>query len=135
MNEFIAWDKDKKYFLTEWEKDKITLKIVRDCIALGDMARYTFHDYIEKKDINNKKIYAEKSIFEFDLVELNIADEETGVRNKYNGYFKYDIDTLSYVIFFDRGNKFLDRIVYCPSRIQNIKTVDTIQENKLGLIK
>ena len=100
-------------------------------------------DYIELekndiglKDINGKSIYANSSIVEF-----------TNDNNKkqYQGYFKYDLYHQRMFFWFlccVRDNKSfgylgegLDRVEYLPCAMTNFKIIDTIQENKLGLIK
>jgi len=86
------------------------------------------------KDINNKKIYADSSIVEFDYFDLNLKGEECN-KNTYKGYFSWHIDTLSYFIHYDCGNEIFNQVQYCPSKFKNFKIIDTIQENKLGLIK
>ena len=88
------------------------------------------------KDINGKSIYADSSIVEF-----------TNDNNKkqYQGYFKYDLYHQRMFFWFlccVRDNKSfgylgegLDRVEYLPCAMTNFKIIDTIQENKLGLIK
>ena len=88
------------------------------------------------KDINGKSIYANSSIVEF-----------TNDNNKkqYQGYFKYDLYHQRMFFWFlccVRDNKSfgylgegLDRVEYLPCAMTNFKIIDTIQENKLGLIK
>ncbi len=86
-------------------------------------------DYIGKKDINDKKIYSDCSIVEFEVIK--------GVIIK--GFFYFDTDDLSYsikVISDDTGiitKKEQYNLSYQKDFI--FKIIDTIQENKLGLIK
>ena len=86
---------------------------------------YTVHQYIGLKDIDDKKIYADSSIVEMDYLYLNC---------KIKGYFFFSEITLGYHIRtldgFD-GRTFK----YDFEAMSNIKIIDTIQENKLNLIK
>ena len=128
MNEFIVWDKKIKMF---WEqKDIITMS--RKIIKLFDEEwfhvddeDFTYHNYIGKTDINNKKIYADCSIVEFFYPSNHILE----VFNKEIGVFKYDKERLQYLIYGNDGER------YDIKGLKNIKIIDTIQENKLGLIK
>lgn len=77
------------------------------------------------KDINGKSIYADSSIVEFEYKAL---------QTKVKGYFKYSNITLGYHLhllegFIGRAFRFDYEYMY------NFKIIDTIQENKLGLIK
>ena len=100
-------------------------------------------DYIELekndtglKDINGKSIYADSSIVEF---------TNNNNKKQYQGYFKYDLYHQRMFFWFlccVRDNKSfgylgegLDRVEYLPCAMTNFKIIDTIQENKLGLIK
>lgn len=124
MNEFIVWDKDCKDFLNDFDRKKLSIKIIEDCKDLGNMARFTFHQYIGKKDINNNKIYADCSIVEFEYKDTSDKYIEKGV-------FKYHNDLCFYYIEDFRGTLF--HLV--KDTIRNIKIIDTVQENKLELIK
>ncbi len=116
MNEFIVWDKVNKEFgriseagtISEWSWD--------ECTSNND---YTLHQYIGKTDINGNKIYADSSI-----VEFNILD------SKYRGFFTYNSARLRYEI--EISSK--ESIIY-DGGVKDFKIIDTIQENKLGLIK
>lgn len=144
MNEFIVWDEDNQQFSTfdelmsdEWcvseldENGQIFFKY-SNC-AEDDWE----HEYVEmntklfygigKTDINGKKIYADSSIVEFDYETMG---------KKYNmiGYFKYNNKKLSYDII--SLNKLLDIELFTyPCEAWKFKIIDTVQENKLGLIK
>lgn len=90
----------------------------------GDICKF-----IGINDIDGKKIYADSSIFEFEFNNY-----------KYYGFISYCNNTLTYSINFLAYN---DKTHFRSSRIlsgntasfDNFKVVDTIQENKLGLIK
>lgn len=92
-------------------------------------------DYIELekndiglKDINGKSIYADSSIVEFDYKYLS------GLVEKCIGCFIYDKKQLLYTIKLV-GTPSENCIDYLKSSMSNFKIIDTIQENKLGLIK
>lgn len=78
------------------------------------------------KDINGKSIYADSSIVEF-------FDHK---QDYFKGYFTFNITKLAYeIIIFGLNEDFIDVITYCKDDITNLEIIDTIQENKLGLIK
>ena len=88
-------------------------------------------DYIELekndtglKDINGKSIYADSSIVEFKNIGSN-----------YNGYFTFDIVKLCYKIIVLDIKSVRKEFIFNSNNIENIKIIDTIQQNKLGLIK
>lgn len=115
MNEFIVWDNNSKVFIDFWELN---------ASLIGMLNKDELLPFIGKKDIEGTKIYADCSIFEF----------REGRNETYKGYFYYDTTMLRFRI------KTLDRysskiIDYTWTQIFDIKIIDTIQENKLGLIK
>lgn len=127
MDEFIVWDEARKSFI-DYEAINEFYKP-----SLKDINVFT---YIGLNDIDDKKLYANCSIFEF----VNYVD-----RQVYKGYFKYDLFyQRMFVWFFEpiKNNKpfgydgiGLERVEYLPGIITNLKIIDTILENKLGLIK
>lgn len=80
----------------------------------GDICKF-----IGINDIDGKKIYADSSIFEFET--------EIGKRK---GYFTFCEKTLRYHIF----DLALKAFVGYSLLYKNFKIIDTIQENKLGLV-
>jgi len=117
MNEFIVWDNEENVFIDNFASE--------DYEPLNDLfknSRYDFLRNIGKTDIENNKIYADCSI-----VEFTVADYKT----KDIGYFTYDSDYTSYLVKNLRGVA----LKYSKKFIRNLKIIDTIQENKLGLIK
>ena len=91
-------------------------------------------DYIELekndiglKDTNGKSIYANSSIVEWCHPQGNI----------YNGYFKWNQKELCYeVITIDSNDNYNGiKLKFFYLQMNNLKIIDTIQENKLGLIK
>ena len=88
-------------------------------------------DYIELekkdiglKDINGKSIYADSSIVEFKNIGSN-----------YTGYFTFDLVKLCYKIIVLDIKSVRKEFIFNSNNIENIKIIDTIQQNKLGLIK
>ena len=88
-------------------------------------------DYIELekkdiglKDINEKSIYADCSIVEFKNIGSN-----------YTGYFTFDLVKLCYKIIVLDIKSVRKEFIFNSNNIENIKIIDTIQQNKLGLIK
>ena len=133
MNEFIVWDDTRKKFvdLREVYYDSFgnIEEIVLSCENEPTTSVLTFHDDIGIKDINNKKIYADCSIVEFKHINTY------GCSSTRQGYFTFDNDLCCYII--KCINEDLILIYACSvfSAITDIKIIDTIQENKLGLIK
>tara|TARA_R110000868_G_scaffold93996_1_gene259803 strand:- start:174 stop:557 length:384 start_codon:yes stop_codon:yes gene_type:complete len=85
--------------------------------------------YIGLKDVEDNKIYADSSIVEFEYI-----------KSKHKGYFTWNNKTLSYdIMVIDWNFKILKNysapIGYSHLKMKNFKIIDTIQENKLGLIK
>lgn len=116
-----VWDSNARYFYLDGEVQFI----IETKKPVGK--DFTIHQYVGLKDIDDKKIYADSSIVEFEFGTIS--------NKKLKGYFKYSNYTLSYhIILVDDGNrgrafKFDAELMY------DIKIIDTIQENKLNLIK
>lgn len=148
MNEFIVWDDKNKVFIS---KDNVIELNERFCgedhfyygdeiypISSAEMLfpmfedyykdRLTFCCYIGKADINNKKIYADCSIVKFSYQYNDRSQIEVCI-----GYFTYSKDVLQYLfVGLDGIRRFFYKMEY---GVKNLKIIDTIQENKLGLIK
>lgn len=130
MSKFIVYDcteKDKRLV----EFDSFTLK--ENWIYLELKGKEVLHasiddvqicEDIEPKDINGKSIYADSSI-----VNFIFPNNKRHVYAK--GYFTYDNKKLAYKIFDVEEKKFFN---YSEFKSMDIETIDTIQENKLGLI-
>ena len=86
---------------------------------------YTVHQYIGLKDMGNKKIYADSSIVEFGYKVGNAS---------HIGYFFYSNKDLSYKLKILSKKFNNEEWLYCSSMADFI-IIDTIQENKLSLIK
>jgi len=123
MNEFIVWDKVIKKF---WDYENIH---EGDRPSLGNDNVFA---YISKKDINNKKIYADCSIVEF---------AHRYVKDDYShdcilrGVFTYSEDKLCYVIELLPNDIYKVNFLSFNENSGLFQIIDTIQENKLGLIK
>lgn len=118
MNEFIAWNNKTKKF-TDWS----TIRKFRNFEKLLSLNHVDLMQYIGKTDINDKKIYAESSIVEFLFNDGTVYTRGYFVFNKkFLSYFVYDLEDKKHYKF----NNFISNY---------IKIIDTIQENKLGLIK
>lgn len=115
---YIVWDKAKKEFL------------YNNVYSLNQDGKVCFMNVIHKnlqafqdigiEDINNNPIYADCSIVEFEYLG-----------DKYKGYFRYNNNFARYdlVLLSQKDTCVID------DNFQNFKIIDTIQENKLGLIK
>ena len=129
-NEFIVWIKeDKKFYDFElFENDQYYLMGHSKNIDFKTAKENTFN-YIGKTDINDKKIYADSSIVEFQIV-INNGKLNKPLLKIVSGYFYYSIYWLGYMIKTENG-------IYSIGAVANdrLKIIDTIQENKLGLIK
>lgn len=143
MCEFIVWDKDNYFgednqfheldkFFNEglsvhYETDNGLVIINYDAetdFGVEFLNIETF-DYIGKKDINGNKIYADCSIFKFKWGQNE---------HEIIGYFKYNNDYLSCEIIMINAQ--VDKSMnYDPNTCVDIEIIDTLQQNKLGLIK
>lgn len=117
MNEFLIWDMEiNKPVVVATIEDYIDVNFKDRCKAFRD---------IGLKDINGKSIYADSSIVEFQWIN-GFGNVQTDW-----GVFKYDIDYLQYLIYEENEDINKSSI----KDVLNIKIIDTIQQNKLGLIK
>ena len=141
MNELIVWDDEDNKFIY-WEdvvftKDKdddfiIIMKEIDPIVSEG--RNFKSFNCIGKTDINNKKIYADCSIVEFSVCSLEPFSKKK--QTKRIGKVRYCNSTCAYEIVVIN----MSRIEYydfsgMAFEISDIKIIDTIQENKLGLIK
>lgn len=132
MNKFIVWysndinkDKFSKEFTLQELISQDHFDYISDSPLLVNYKIDSINDDIGLKDINGKNIYADSSIVEFKNSQL---------WNKYNGIFFYNKEKLCYqikIIDGIRNNEIIPYDRYCS----DFKIIDTIQENKLGLIK
>lgn len=94
--------------------------------------RYEIFNYIGKKDINGNKIYADCSI-----VQMEWKDNRYSKAKKEYGYFSENKEKhcLEFIIIANckqvKKINFVNHIDF----ILSLKIIDTIQKNKLGLIK
>jgi len=161
MNEFIVWDKKSKKFrvvssivydtgsVWDIDKEKIDIKLVNlwgqpfnddgeqnpDILVQREPKDFTIHRYIGKTDIENNKIYADSSIVEFECWEEDFEDgTEINTNENIICFLTYDKDSLIYNLVDIESNQKIS-YEYCSSDFRNPKIIDTIQENKHGLIK
>ena len=126
-NEFIVWDKKLEYF-NDILIAPIDLSIDIDGI-LKHSDRVDVFNYIGIKDINNKKIYADSSIVKFEYEGFDRYFDSVG-------FFTFNKDTLQYeieTIIDNNDSHMCSRL--SVTKVKNIKIIDTIQQNKRGLIK
>lgn len=140
MNDFIVWysnniNKDK--FSIEFTLQELIsqdhLDYISDSPLLVNYKIDSINDGIGLKDINGKSIYADSSIVEFDY----LVDIENEFFQKRIGIFYFEKTFLAYHISFLTGTnrKGGNADNYNAFGMKNFKIIDTIQENKLGLIK
>ena len=135
MNKFIVWyssDVNENKFSEEFTLEQLIKQDHLDYISDSKMLKNYKVDSINSgvglKDINGKSIYADSSI-----VEIAINYKKSGNRVS-TGYFKFNKEYLRYEVVFIDGymkgkNEFYNGFMH------RFKIIDTIQENKLGLIK
>lgn len=121
MNNYIVWyaDKEDKYsFSREFSLSELIQNVhldeISDSLRLSDHKVDCILPGIGKKDINGENIYADCSIVEFDYVSKKPKSTQT----KKCGYFTWDKLNLCYR---------LDKMIFNPMRMKNLKIVDTIQ--------
>ena len=121
MNEFIVWHKLRKEFVHPYRN----IVFDNDGICENDLCDIC--NYIGLTDIDCKKIYADCSIVEF-YFGNNLEEERL-----LTGYFSFNNENLRYQIK-DINTK--EAIYLWTGYIESgLTVIDTIQENKLGLIK
>ena len=145
MNEFIVWDKedifgesrafwsvseilankDYEFYFMVKDNFDIELSYYNDDADFGEMVIVNIDtfNYAGKTDIEGNKIYADSSI-----VEFGHKNNHSPNAFKLKGVFKFNTKELRYFIECFTGHK----ISYDSK--QNFKIIDTLQENKLGLI-
>ena len=134
MNEVIVWDEEKK----EFSESKIVDGWLLHKRAFNQESKIKMFPYIGKTDIDGKKIYADSSIVEFEVIERCCCDIlEVHCEcdfNKRIGYFNYNEDRLCFELKSKENDCFDSVFAFYRDRIKNLKIIDTLQENKLGLI-
>ena len=130
MKGFIVWDEvDKKFLKLD---DLNVLNYVYDneletLIETIEDSGKVFIEDIGIKDINNKPIYADCSVLEFEWEDsLNQIRKEWGV-------IKFNLEYMQYFIY--EENNIINIWDIRRDNIKNIEIIGTIQENKLVLIK
>lgn len=133
MKECIFWDNEDNKFIS-WDKvslvkDKgddfvIVMKEIDPICSEG--RNFKSFDYIGLNDMNDKKIFADCSILKINYFH-SLGDWISDI-----GYFSFDNETLRYCFTLINENEIVD---YDPSYFDSLEIIDTIQVNKLGLIK
>jgi hypothetical protein len=93
---------------------------------------FIFLEDIGLKDIDGKIIYADSSIVEFMFYEFFKNNPHN--KRQLTGYFKWSQKNLCYGIQV-LNDKEIIGFSYDCEMVDSFKIIDTIQENKLGLIK
>jgi hypothetical protein len=129
MNKFKVWCKNKN----EWEKDECAL--IRDgkLIELKSgkemlLKNHSIHNDVGITDIYGVNIYLESSIFEFYKCSLD------GHKEKIEAFLRESSPMIFQIVVLNNN---IWNILYWHEfrhSIENIRIIDTIQENKLGLI-
>ena len=125
MKDFIVWDKTAKEFA-----DTICLdaELLQDGISYSlEVKEELFELFypIGLKDINGKSIYPDSSI-----CKVNYFSSSDWISDYC--YFSFDTENFRYVVHLINEKEIVD---YEASCFDCLEIVDTIQENKLGLIK
>ncbi len=127
MKEFIVWDKNDNRFL-----DSLFVNCELN-EAVSNNEDFEIFQYIGKADIKGNKIYADSSV-----VEMTIRDEDG--KHTHIGFFNYN----SFLLCYDfrepyKNGEMSGNRIWRMEKLQiysvQFKIIDTIQENKLGLIK
>lgn len=153
MNEFIVWysnDINKDKFSKEFTLQELISQDHYDYISDSPLLVNYKVDSINRgiglKDTNGKSIYADSSIVEFQLKDDVIFADFTGAKPtiwneiKMIGYFVFNNEDLRYeidIVDWEK-NKTKSNFIclhYNLETMSQFKIIDTIQENKLGLIK
>ena len=123
---------NKEYWLDVIEKDPSysTRAVILDIFDLIEKEKCN----IGLKDIDGKLIYADSSIIEFSI-KYWTEDKTDYDTVKEIGFFTFCQSTLQYIIKDINDSDFVGIYRLNRNDISNIKIIDTIQENKLGLIK
>jgi len=126
MNEFIVWDKNFKKFIDY----KVCGILTDGGIAIfkeGHLSCIDYEDHLEafscvgKKDINDKKIYADSSIVEF---YLTLSHNEIIKK----GFVKFNKEDACYEILVEDAFDGYDKYNFIDYEIRNLKVIGTIQQ-------
>lgn len=128
MNDFIVWDKRYKVFRKLLKIDfRLGLYFCIDTVVPFEKGELIKN--IDLKDINEKSIYADSCIVEFDKCS------QDGHSEQLKGFIRESSPMIFQIVILD--NDIWNVLYWHEFRhsIKNLKIIDTIQENKLGLIK
>jgi len=133
MNEYLVWNKKKKSFSDgHWYRIrpdgslwKLFAGMQVDCSET-----HTAYKFAGKKDNENEKIYEESSIVDFEWFDTRFKTLQ-----REQGYFKENrYNKCLEFVHLDSYKSNINFVQHIEA-IKSIKIIDTIQENKLGLIK
>jgi hypothetical protein len=123
MKKFEIYDN----VLEKWQPNGL-LKTDGD-VASSNSEYYQVCWGIEKTDITGKEIYADSSIVVFTFLDNKLREHEV------IGYFYFNDTDLGYWIeMIDQAGVKYNHTRFYANRVKDLKIIDTIQENKLGLI-
>ena len=138
MNDFIVWYSDENnqnMFSEEFTLEQLIsrnhLDEISDSPLLKNFKVDSINNGIGLKDRNGKNIYADCSIVELDY-SVGLWQYKKAI-----GVFFWDNERLKYRLNIIEKNNAYGKVIWNfePRENKNFKIIDTIQENKLGLIK
>ena len=151
MEDFIVWyekpsgDRYSREFTLDELIGHNHINEICDCPLSKDDKIIGRNRGVGLLDTEDKKIYADSSIVEFEYTykTKTVKNKNGGFTHEYNsrlkcvnlkGSFEYNKDELRYEINIYDDNDFIC-LWYDIEKMLNIKIIDTIQDNELDLIK
>ena len=135
MNEFIVWSVSGQRFLKinefsiSMESKIILLREGKIFDVVKSGQEYILYNGIGKIDIEGNKIYADSSIVVFTFLDNKLREHEV------IGYFYFNDTDLGYWIeMIDQADVKYNHTRFYANRVKDLKIIDTLQENKLGLL-
>lgn len=130
MEKFIVWysngtDKFSKEFTLDDLISQLHYDEICDSPLLKDYKVIEIRQCVGLSDINNNKIYADCSI-----CKVNYFSSSDWISDYC--YFSFDTENLRYTVCLINEKEIVD---FEASYFDCFEIIDTIQENKLGLIK
>lgn len=135
MQEFIVWDDIKREF-TNNVTCFMSFNEDGTINSYNGFGETKYFQYIGKKDTEGNKIYADSSIVEFIYQGEQIPVHGARVHHTISlvGFFTYDNEEARYEVDILNNSEYVC-LNFDSLKFKDIKIIDTIQENKLGLIK
>ena len=137
MNKYAVYSEDNKLigYETLSEDGRWTFILENeDFERLGTISpsfeeKLTRHKFIEKIDTHGSQIYANSSVVVFTFLDNKLREHEV------IGYFYFNDTDLGYWIeMIDQADVKYNHTRFYANRVKDLKIIDTLQENKLGLI-